>query len=332
MYRFSFGRPSALAGPDLFPMLVDGCFQPGARHRLVTWAFGLPLPAPALFDGLLALCGHNAAGKSTSYLLGNISQDGFPHFFPVALAVKTPIAFAVLAAVGLGAAVRTPPERRWRVLAPALIAATMLLASIPAHINIGVRHVLYLFPLLAVYAGQGMVALWKSGDARPRRWAARGAAIVLGGWLLATPARAAPDHLAWFNALAGRHPENVLLDSDLDWGQDLLRLEKILADRRVPKLTLAIFSSSDLCRHALPPGRWLRPHEPVTGWVAVSEMYRKGVVGFSYDNGDYCDPRQLAREARPDPGQFAWLDAYVPVERVGRSILLYRIPEVAPAR
>ena len=326
-YGFSFGRAAVAAGPALFDQLADRCLAtPGLARRLAGAAGGVPMPAPELYVGWLSLCGHNAAGRSTAYLLGQLSQDGFPLFFPVALAVKTPLPFAALAVVGLIVAARGREDRRWLALAPALIALVLLMLNLPARINIGVRHVLPILPLLAIYAGAGAVALWRAGR---RRGLARAAAVVLGGWLLATPARAAPDHLAWFNGLAGRHPEKVLLDSDLDWGQDLLRLERVAAELRIPRLTLAYFGPADLCRHRLPPGRWLRPHERATGWIAVSEMYRKGVVGFFYRNGDYCDPGQLTREAQPDPQQLAWLDAYVPVARVGKSIRLYYIPEGA---
>ena len=33
-----------------------------------------------------------------------------------------------------------------------------------------------------------------------------------------------PDHLAYFNVLAGAEPEHLLVDSDLDWGQDVNRV------------------------------------------------------------------------------------------------------------
>ena len=182
---------------------------------------------------------------------------------------------------------------------------------------------LHLYPLLAIYVGHGVATLWRSAR-RPA--VSRAVALGLGAWLVTTPARAAPDHMSWFNALAGRHPEDVLLDSDLDWGQDLLRLERALADRHAPRVSLAYFGAADLCRHALPPGRWLRPHERATGLVAISEMYRKGVLGFFYRDGNYCDRSQLVDVAAPDPGEYAWLDAYAPVARIGTSILLYDIP------
>jgi hypothetical protein len=91
-------------------------------------------------------------------------------------------------------------------------------------------------------------------------------------------------------------------------------------------MSIAYFGISDLCRHHLPPGRWLRPYERVTGTVVISQMYLQGVVGGYYRNGDYCDRSQLTAEAPPDYQQFAWLKAYTPVAHAGSSILIYDIP------
>lgn len=328
VYRFSFGRPDALGDPETMRHLVDHCVGSGAARRLITAALHVPQPAPEIADGLLVLCMSNAPGMSTSYLLGRIGQSGFPLFFPLALLVKTPIPFLVLAGLGIRAAVKNQAPHRWKRLAPALVALTALILVLPSCINIGVRHVLQLYPLLAIYVGAGVVSLWRT----PRPWVGRSLAVALCAWQLTIPFVAAPDYLPWFNALAGSHPEKVLLDSDLDWGQDLGRLERTLAERGVERMSIAYFGPADLCRHALPPGRWLRPHERVTGTVVISETYRKGVAGAYYRNGDYCDRTQLTPEAHPDYEQYAWLDAYQPVARVGASILIYDIPQDAPAR
>jgi 4-amino-4-deoxy-L-arabinose transferase-like glycosyltransferase len=322
VYRFSFGRPADIADAETLGMLVDRCVSGEPARRLVTSALRVPVPAPQAVDGMLVLCAFNAPGMSASYLLGRITQDGFPLFFPVALLVKTPVPFLVLVALGLRAAARDAPPGRWRRLAPALVALTVLVSVIPSRINIGVRHVLQLYPLLAIYVGPGLAALWRA--ARPRL--GRAAAIALAAWQLAIPFAAAPDYLPWFNLLAGRHPEDVLLDSDLDWGQDLLRLERVLAERGVTRMSIAYFGPSNLCREHLPPGRWLRPYERVTGTVVISEMYLKGVASPYYVNGDYCDRKQLSPFSHPDYDQFAWLRAYTPVARVGASILVYEIP------
>jgi hypothetical protein len=327
-YRFSFGRPDEMGDPETMRYLIDRCVESPTARRLVTSALHLPLPAPHLFDSMLVLCVVNAPHMSPSYLLGRITTEGYALFFPLALLIKTPVPFIVLAFAGVRAAVKDQAPSRWRRLAPALVALTVLVSVLSSRINIGVRHVLQIYPLMAIYVGPGLAALWNA----TRRRLGRALAVGLAGWQLAVPFAAAPDYLAWFNVLAGPRPENVLLDSDLDWGQDLFRLERVLAERGVKRMSIAYFGPSDLCRHNLPPGRWLRPYERATGTVVISEMYLKGVAGAYYRDGNYCDRTQLTPEAHPDYDQFKWLQAYTPVARAGKSILIYEIPEAAPAR
>jgi hypothetical protein len=323
------GAPRARADGAVLDELIDACFTTGAGRVAARALADGTLPAPALFDGLVALCAQNATGRSTSYLLGRISQDGFPAFFPVTIAVKTPLPLLALVAVAAALLLRRARERggegpAWTLFALPWLAAVFVAAAIPSRINIGVRHVLPIFPLFAILAAYALGALWRATTR------VRVAAALLAAWLLAIPFAAAPDYFAWFNALAGRHPEKVLLDSDLDWGQDLRRLERALAERnpKGERVSIAYWGAADLCRSALPPGQWLRPHAPVSsGWIAISETYRKGVAGFYYRNGDYCDPTQFVGSAPPDPTAYAWLDAYRPAARVGTSILLYHLPE-----
>ncbi|HVU52628.1 MAG TPA: hypothetical protein VHL80_18235, partial [Polyangia bacterium] len=322
-YRFDVGTPRARADAAVLDDASDACLRSDVGRRAARALAGTTMPAPALFDGVVALCAQNASGRSTSYLLGRISQDGFPLFFPVALAVKTPLPLLALAVAGVGLLLRRAraprPPGPWTLYAIPWLAAAFVAAAMSSRINIGVRHVLPVYPLMAILAALALGALGRATGRAP-------AAAALAAWLFVIPILASPDYLPWFNALAGRHPEDVLLDSDLDWGQDLLRLEKALAERHVERVSVAYWGVSDLCRH-LPGGRWLRPHERATGWIAISETYRKGVAGFSYRDGDFCDPAQFVGSAPPDPTAYAWLDAYEPVARVGASILLYDVPE-----
>jgi hypothetical protein len=121
-------------------------------------------------------------------------------------------------------------------------------------------------------------------------------------WQLSPLWRAWPDYLPYFNE-AVAHPERVLVDSDLDWGQDLHRLEVRVAELGIGHLSLAYRGTADLRREPLPQVYILPPHERVTGWVAVS---------------------QLARTRNPT--DYGWLDAYTPVERIGKTIDLYYVP------
>lgn len=298
-YRFAVGPLVAREPARPIP-------EAGAETPLDRVAGASIFPAPAFFEGLGELAAKNRAGHK-SYLLGEVRSTGWWYFFPVALAVKTPLPFLLLAAAGLVVAWRGVPgiERRRR-LEPGLIALAMLLACLPSRINIGLRHILPIYPFLAILAGIGIVGLWRAQRAK---LAARAAAVLLMAWQLVGSALAHPDYLAWFNELAGEHPERILVDSDLDDGQDLERLADTLRARGIRTVSLAYAGSATVAEHGLPTVRWLEPHHPVHGWVAASLYSIK-----------------LGSLDRPGHDDFAWLEGYRPVAKVGQSIRLYYIP------
>jgi hypothetical protein len=227
----------------------------------------------------------------------------------VALAVKTTLPFLVLIGVGSFYLVKAAwLERNWIAGAPVIAALALLLVCMPGQINIGVRHILPIYPLFAVIGGVG--ACWLCNVAGPK-YAGRAVILILLSWHLASSIRAHPDYLAYFNELAGQHPERILVDSDLDWGQDLLRLCTVLKQKHVEDISIAYAGSAglDLHQFGLPPFRILDPHQPTTGWIAISLLRLKaGGVGFPNDG-------------------FSWLDSYKPVDLVGRSIRLYYVPD-----
>jgi hypothetical protein len=309
-YRFSTGpidpgRPAAERKDT--PAQTS---PPSLRQRMVTLA-RLPIfPAPEYVRGVLRLRGENRLGRK-NFVLGRPVREGRWYFFPLALGVKTPIPFLVLSFVGGAALLGLARERRSAAV-PVLAAAAIFATAMPANINIGVRHILPVYPLLAVGAG---VALLRLGTSRRLRAVGPVAAGALAGWLALESARAHPDYLPYFNQFAGDHPEQVLVDSDLDWGQDLGRLADTLRARGVPRVALSYHGKVDLAQQGLPPFIELPGDTRVTGWVAAS-VYR---LQLGYQGGDF--------------DAFAWLRKHTPVARVGRSIRLYYIePERAPGR
>ncbi|MCZ6764522.1 MAG: hypothetical protein O7C63_06260 [Alphaproteobacteria bacterium] len=169
-----------------------------------------------------------------------------------------------------------------------------------SNINIGVRHILILLPLLAIGAAYASARFARTG-----RTPVRVALFALLAWQLATALSAHPDNMPYFNLVAGSQPERVLVTSDIDWGQDLKRLAQELENRNVDRVAIAYNGVARLDQHGLPPHEILPPDSPRTGWVAVSLWKR--VLG---------------------DGGFAWLDAYRPIARVGTSIDLYHIEEL----
>ncbi|HKO55891.1 MAG TPA: glycosyltransferase family 39 protein [Thermoanaerobaculia bacterium] len=284
------GYPSPLAGRYGDTMAgAPPVARGGAVHSLSPSA-DLPVPAPSFIVGIHVLEGHMQRGHP-AYLLGRYSTHGWWYYFPVVLFFKTPLPFLLLALAGCAFCWRLGGEARGVALAP----LAMLLPTMASSVNIGVRHVLPLYPLLAISAAVAVVRL-------PRLFAS-----LLVAWYVIAGAAAHPDYISYFNELAAAHPERIAADSNLDWGQDLLRLAAIVQREHIRDLHVAYFGTADWPRH-LPTAHPLERWTPVTGWVAISEMQR--LLGGPDGHGD----------------GYRWLAAYEPTRRVGKSIRLYYIP------
>jgi uncharacterized SAM-binding protein YcdF (DUF218 family) len=290
---------------------------------------GLAVIAPEFFRGIAEVAAHNRDGH-LGYLLGHVSLYGTWEFFPVALAVKTPIGVLLLGLVG--ACVLFARWRRGRdphAIEVPLAALAVLVVGMTASINIGVRHVLPIYLSLAVLAAVGLEALWRSSRAG---FASRALSIALIGWIAADVSRAGPDYLSYFNEFASRDPGRVLVDSDLDWGQDVGELRRWLAARGIASFHYRLFTydgSRGLARAIFPDAEELRPYQEEHGWIAISESYyREGDVSYNPSP----PPRYSAMlNGRQGPvflqqDAFKWLDRYQPAARIGRSIRVYEVP------
>jgi 4-amino-4-deoxy-L-arabinose transferase-like glycosyltransferase len=275
---------------DVGPMVKSHQFADAWLNGAHLRALGdIRVPAPLFWLGIVMLKAHNAGGHY-AYLLGRYSDHGWWYYFPVIFFFKTPIPFMILAAWGGALLVRARRGLEF-VLFPAAIMASVLTSSI----NIGIRHILPIYPPLCVVAAYGAVELWKSR---------RAVAAVLAAWMFVGVAIAHPDYLAWFNETAGRHPERIAVDSNLDWGQDVLRLARVCRERHIDRIAVLLTGGFDYARMGI-PAEPLPLGGRMKGWIAVGETSLK-----------------LAHEWG---GDFAWLDAY-PYERVGKGVRLYRIP------
>lgn len=306
IYRFAV---TPLTGPQDRPhRFVEKLVgTTGALADIGNTLIEMPAPLAEVAQGLMMVKAHATAGHS-SYFLGQHSTTGNWLFFPVVLLVKTPPAFIVLVLVGAVTVWRQRRSRR-NAVTPLLIASAVVAVCILSTINLGIRHILPVFPALAIVAAAGVTAMAAAGKQAGRLAAA---ALILSCAVSSVSAH--PDYLAYFNAFAGSHPENILVDSDLDWGQDLIRLAKWSRENNIPELTLGYYGSALPANHGLPPLRELKPYQSTSGWVAVSMSTLK-LRGL-----------ELRRPNTPE-GAYDWLTAYTPKAYIGKSIRVYHIPE-----
>jgi hypothetical protein len=100
-------RAVALA-PWAAPVAIIAAFLVWAGYRFDVGRvdyMNATLPTPAFFNGIMDVAYHNSAGH-LAYLLGQRSQTGFWYYYPVVLAVKTPLATLILMIVAVWLAVR----------------------------------------------------------------------------------------------------------------------------------------------------------------------------------------------------------------------------------
>ncbi len=276
-----------------------------AVAALVVWA-GYRFHLGPLWSGIQSVIEHNRTGHP-AYLLGRHSIFGWWYFFPVVLAVKTPLPFLALAAFGAAVCLMRFREKRGAYLFPLGFALAILGVGMAGHINVGLRHILPIYLGLSIVAAIGTVRLYEL--ARRGRWA-KAAFAVLVGWFAVTSLAAHPDYLAYFNAIAGDQPERIVADSDLDWGQDMTRLATRLREIGASSVTFMPLVFDFYDRRGLPPMDFGSPLAPAPGWNAVGltewKVRRMGAI----------------------PPVIPWPDRTTmkPIERVGKSILLYYFP------
>lgn len=268
-------------------------------------------PAPEFTDGIDDFLNRNQSGHLT-YFMGNVRTDGWWYFFPTIFLFKTPLAFMLLSVFGFSfifrnAFLKNPGSLQ--LLVPAISSIGILALSTLGSVNNGLRQVLSIYPLLAIVAGYGAYKLIFINI--NFKIIGIGFVTALCSWQLISSFNAHPDYLAYFNILARNHPEEIVVDSDLDWGQDLKRLALTLENRGINEFKIQYNGSRgiNLDQFNLPRRQQLKPYQRETGWIAIS------IFKLKLGNG------------KAPYDQFSWLREYQPIEKVGKSIWLYYIPE-----
>ena len=250
-----------------------------------------------------------------AYLLGEIRKDGFWLYFPIAFLAKTPLPTLLLifiATLHLAFA-----KRRERAIVFLLVPVVVFFViAVWSHINIGIRHILPIYPFLFVWLGGVVSLLWKTNT----RWA-KLSVCLLAVWLFGSTINAYPDYLAFFNEVAGgaKNGHNILVDSNLDWGQDLKGLKTWMTQNNVEKIQLAYFGTANpnyygIHADYLPGTLFIQPSDDQrdktrrASHIAISATY---LMGYNLAN----------------PKTYAVFRPQQPVAIIGHSIWVYKLTQ-----
>lgn len=296
---------------------------------------GLIVPLPAQYLLGIDVQKRDFEGDLPSYLAGEWRNGGWWYYYLYALAVKEPLGTLMLVVWGLVlTAKRHPGSARLKdeltVLLPA--AVILILVSSQTGFNHHMRYILPAFPFVAVATGKLAYFL------RPGYPRARVLFMVMLGWTVVTSLRVYPHSMSYFNEVAGgpENGHNHLVDSNIDWGQDLLALRDWYGKHpQARPLGLALFHVLDpqlfgIDYHLPPLGPTDRPDViagdadgldrfgPHPGHYAVSVNFLRGLI-FSVADGQ----GNWISIDRHDA--FTYFRNFRPIARAGYSIYIYHI-------
>jgi hypothetical protein len=241
----------------------------------------------------------------TSYLFGRIYPHGTWFYFPAAFAIKSTLPLFLLlgAAAGLVAAgrLRCGRELVFLTIPPAF----HLAIAMSAGMNIGLRHILPMYPFLYVLAAG---AAWKLMESN-RRWIYAVAALIV--FQAATTTRAYPAYMAYANELWGGPSQTYkyLSDSNADWGQQLKSTKGYLEKKGIKECWFIYFAEGPVhfrdygipCKPLLTIGSlWLDEEVVVPPSVDGPVLISAGTLsGFEFGPGP-LNPYEVFKHRQAD--------------------------------
>ncbi|MBD3300399.1 MAG: phospholipid carrier-dependent glycosyltransferase [Candidatus Moranbacteria bacterium] len=286
-------------------------------------------PYAQYFLGFFMVAAHASYGHDT-YFMGEVGQN-WPHYYFVAYLLKEPIASQVFLYVSIILILKLLFDfsrsshkkrlfgkflRKYNVLFVFfLLIAGFMIMGMRAKLQLGIRYIVPVFPYLYIIIA-GIIV---KGYGLARRDLKQVKQIMIGlllVWLIGANLAAYPYYLAYFNEYVGGYKNGwkYLIDSNLDWGQDLRRLKVYLDENQIDHIKIDYFGGGNL-DYYLGEGNytvWGYDKGPTDGWIAVSV----NAIQWNSSNTEDTDKK----------GSYHWLtDNYEPVEKIGGSIFVYKV-------
>ena len=299
-------------------------------------------------------------GEFPNYLNGKWRRKGAWYYFLEAMSLKETVPALIYILLGMGfGAYRLRGMSQYRgerdkvpawpfVHLPALL--FLIVISLSGNLQLGIRYALPLLPLAFIAAsgalfrkkyykvilvgnGEAKLSLVQSLSPDDRKkvmgfieWFVLPVLIFgLFVWQCVEVIRVEPHYLSHFNQIAGGvgGGPRYLLDSNVDWGQDLPALAKKMKEKDIKEIGLIYFGHADPSWYGI---KWHLPTDE-DRYVAVSVNFLKG---YPYSL-TYLGPWKIRPPMITDPeylqirNMAIYLDQKIPIDRAGGSINIYEL-------
>ena len=258
-----------------------------------------PLLIPADFFKVLALKLAQSGLGHDGYLMGEWSTHGWWYYFPVGFAVKSPVAFLLLIGIAAGMVWKRFRSMQPLEMVPWVGAALYLGISMTSRVNVGVRHLLPIIPLLCIGIACAVPSVAKAFQRK----------VIYGllGWQAVATVWVYPLYLQYYSELVGgaKNGHKYLVDSNYDWGQDAKRLKQFLDEQGIQHIYLSYFGTQYSIEYLKIANTRVSPEQ--------AQQIKQGVLVVSAS--------ELMR-----PG-WDWLrDTRRPIARVADTLFVYQFP------
>jgi hypothetical protein len=249
----------------------------------------------------------------SAFFNGNHSIYGWWYYYFAVLALKSPLPYLILYAFAVLTSVKCFKDNVMQQLFLSLPVAIFITVFSCSNYSVGVRYLLPMFPFTFVCIG---------GVMRLNSNVAKGVICCLAMWQIFGTVNIHPDYLAYFNELAGGADNgySYLVDSNLDWGQDLKGLKKYMDANGIKKISLSYFGTDSPQRYGidydwLPSHYLFNPHPELPYEISPNQILAVSATNLQ---GVYLD----------SPDEFAWLRPIKPKAKIGHSIFIYDPQEI----
>ncbi|MEK7579731.1 MAG: glycosyltransferase family 39 protein [Patescibacteria group bacterium] len=328
-YLFTFNYPAERQLADTKFLL--GSFGNRTLAEIVEWTADKPVIRALGQYGLgLLMVGQRAVGGNTTYFLGEVSAKGWWYYFPVVYLLKEPLAWLIMLALVLIFLVWQRGRLNFVEFAMLLWIAIYWITSIKSNLNIGVRHLLPVYPFMIVLvAGQiskiKNILKIKSKKILYSIFCVLYSVLMI--WYVLENIVSWPNYLSYFNQLAFLRPSWAtegqagggylyVVDSNLDWGQDLKRLSDWVKKNNIKEIHLDYFGWSDPAYYLGSKFIWL-----------TAGQYKDAQDFVAKTGGGYLAvSANFYMSSRQNPTtSYGWLDEHKPVAVIGNSIWVWEL-------
>lgn len=281
--------------------------------------------------GLLMVT-QRSIGGNTTYFMGEVRNWAWPEYFPIVYFLKEPLAFWGLLALAIlsiaskfsifnfqFSKIRDWSKNNFDKFFMLAWIALYWFVSIRSNLNIGVRHLMPVYGFTFILLSGQLVKIKNSLSDKKKLYTFYFILSTLLGWYLYENLSVYPYYLTYFNQVAGGPSGGYryVVDSNLDWGQDLKRLADWAKENNIKKINFDYFGWADQSYYLGDNFNWISAgrykntddflkENPEGGHIAVSASYYMG-----------------SRE-KPETS-YAWLDDYKPITIIGNSIFVWYI-------